>query len=64
MILNFGKHRGRDVAEVPDTYLDWLMGEKWFVKRPDAEDVARELMARKRSHYHVEDEYGKTLEEL
>lgn len=64
MILNFGKYRGKDIAEVPDTYLDWLMGETWFVKKKDSEEVAKELAARERSHYHIEDAFGKTIEDV
>lgn len=50
--------------EVPDTYLDWLMGEPWFIRTQAAKAVAIELATRKRSHYHVPDQFGKTLEDV
>jgi ATP-dependent Lon protease len=55
--------RDCDFAQVPDTYLDFLMGLPWFVQSQWSEAVARELATRKRSHYHVEDKYGGTLED-
>ena len=57
------KVKDGDFAEVPDTYLDFLMGLPWFVKSPWSEAVAKELATRKRSHYHVRDRYDKTLED-
>ena len=63
----FGKHKGKRLAEIPDTYLDWLIGAGWFIERPGnrewIEAIGLELAARKRSHYHVEDDYGKTMED-
>ena len=52
-----------DFAQVPDTYLDFLLGLPWFVKSQWAEAVGKELATRKRSHYHVPDQYGKVLED-
>jgi hypothetical protein len=63
----FGKHKGKVLAEIPDTYLDWLLGQDWFVKRPGnrewMEAIGKELATRKRSHWHVEDRFGKTMED-
>ena len=56
------KVKDTDFAEVPDTYLDFLMGLDWFVKSQWAEAVSKELATRKRSHYHVPDQYGKVIE--
>ena len=53
-----------DYAEVPDTDLDWLRDQPWFQKKIDLYmAVDRELKTRKRSHYHVADRYGRTLED-
>lgn len=50
--------------EVPDTYLDWLLDQAWFQKMLKLyASVQRELATRKRSHYHIEDRFGKTLED-
>jgi hypothetical protein len=66
-IFPFGKYKGKRLADIPDTYLDYIIGEKWFVEQPRnrrwIEAIGLELAARKRSHYHVEDYYGKTMEE-
>lgn len=63
----FGKHKGKRLADIPDTYLDWLIGEGWFIERPGNRDwmlaIGLELEARKRSHYHVADQYDKTMED-
>lgn len=29
-VLPFGDFNGEDIEDVPDTYLTWLKGEKWF----------------------------------
>lgn len=68
MQLSFGKHKGRDVADIPDTYLDWLLGQQWFYgqarNEPLIQEIVKELALRKRSHCPVRDEYDKTLEDL
>lgn len=28
--IHFGKFKGKDIEDVPDSYLIWLKGEKWF----------------------------------
>jgi hypothetical protein len=56
------KVKDKDFAEVPDTYLDFLLGLGWFVKSQWSKAVEKELATRKRSHYHVEDQYGKRIE--
>ncbi len=57
--------KDKNFEQVPDTYLDFLMGCEWFVLKwsKHAKTVAEELKTRNRSHYHVEDKYGKTLED-
>ena len=69
MKIPFGKlYRGVDIGEIPDTYLDWLLGQKWFFedKRNNdlAKEITKELVTRKRSYYFIPDKYGKTLEDL
>jgi uncharacterized protein (DUF3820 family) len=61
----FGKHKGKTLADIPDTYLDWLIGQDWFVKRNRewVEAIGKELATRKRSHYYVEDQIGKVMED-
>ena len=53
--------KDRNFDEVPDTYLDWIRDQEWV--RPDTlKAINKELETRKRSHYHVEDRYGKVIE--
>jgi hypothetical protein len=61
----FNKVKSRDFEAIPDTYLDYLQGQPWFVAKFSAlsEAVEKELATRQRSHYHVEDQYGKVLED-
>ena len=56
--------KDHEFANVPDTYLDHLLGEDWFVKTELAEEVVKELALRKRSYAFVPDQWGKTLEDL
>ncbi|WP_218253678.1 hypothetical protein, partial [Candidatus Magnetobacterium casense] len=58
---NFYRVIKSDFDFVPDTYLDWLLGETWFIQNYEAEsvNVQKELNTRRRSHYHVEDQFGK-----
>lgn len=32
MIMPFGKYKGKDMDELPATYLDWLRGQEWVSK--------------------------------
>jgi len=32
-VLSFGKYNGRSIAEVPNSYLNWLSEQDWFEKR-------------------------------
>ena len=49
----FGKYKGKTLAEIPTSYLDWLIGEKWFVEesrnKPWLDAIGQELMTRARS---------------
>lgn len=54
--------KARQFDEVPDTYLDWLRDRDWI--KPDTlQAINKELETRKRSHYHVEDRFGKVLDD-
>ena len=68
MIFPFGIYKDHDLAEIPDTYLDWIVGESWFISQPRnktlIEAIGKELETRKRSRYHIEDQYGKTMEDV
>ena len=54
--------KDRNFDEVPDTYLDWLLGQKWFLKMGFVSEVMHELETRRRSHYHVKDQFGKIID--
>lgn len=66
MRFPFGKHRGKDLAEIPDTYLDWIIGEKWFVadcrNKRLLEEIGKELAIRKRSYSPVRDDWDRALQ--
>lgn len=66
--LQFGKYKGKAIGVIPDTHLDWLLGEDWFVKQSRnsllIQEIEKELAIRKRSDGYIEDEFGKTLEDI
>jgi len=68
MNILFGKYNGKSVGEIPDTYLDWLLGEPWFVTNAKNQtlipEIIKELATRRRSRCYIEDQYGKTLEDI
>ncbi|MHC4569512.1 MAG: putative quorum-sensing-regulated virulence factor [Planctomycetota bacterium] len=39
--IPFGKHRGEAIKDIPIKYLDWLLGQDWFVEKFD--DLAEEV---------------------
>ncbi len=49
----FGKWKGKTLAEIPTSYLDWLIGEDWFIKSernaPWLVAIGQELDTRRRS---------------
>jgi hypothetical protein len=67
-ILTFGKYRYKDISVIPDTYLDYVIGQPWFFNKKENEAtlnaIVKELDTRRRSHFYIEDDYGKTLEDL
>ncbi|KPK42093.1 MAG: hypothetical protein AMJ65_08210 [Phycisphaerae bacterium SG8_4] len=40
-ILPFGKHKGERICDCPILYLDWLIGQDWFIVK--FEDLAAEV---------------------
>jgi hypothetical protein len=45
MILDFGKHRGKFIHEVPRSYLRWLNEQPWFAEEhPFLADHVRRLL--------------------
>jgi len=47
-IMPFGKHGGKPISDIPVEYLDWLIGEQWFVTKfyELAEQIERHLEGR------------------
>lgn len=42
-VLPMGKFRGQAIAEVPDSYLQWLSEQDWFEKKyPDLQERINE----------------------
>lgn len=56
----FGKYTNTRIADTPDSYLDWIIGEEWFYKQKRNEGlievIVKELQLRKRSGASVPDE--------
>ena len=48
IVMPFGKHKGVEVCDIPTSYLDWLIGQAWFITRFTdlAEEIARHLRDR------------------
>jgi uncharacterized protein (DUF3820 family) len=44
--LNFGKHRGKLVTEIPDDYLIWCLRKYWSLGRDMREAMKAELHRR------------------
>jgi uncharacterized protein (DUF3820 family) len=63
--MPFGKYKNKPISEIPDTYLDYLMGEEWFIKNTRnkflIKEIDKEIATRLRSGYFIEDDYGKTF---
>lgn len=68
MNILFGKYKNRPIGEIPDTYLDYLLGETWFCLNAKnlklIEAIEKELATRRRSRCYIEDQFGKTLEDI
>lgn len=46
MTLRFGKYRGRDLGDVPASYLAWLLEEATDLREPLASAIRAELVER------------------
>ena len=58
MILPFGKHRGKDIGEIPSNYLTWLLEQDWMEEDQYDdlfEEIAWEMATRERSDAHFYD---------
>ena len=44
-IIPFGKYKGEYASDVPVEYLDWLLGQEWFVEKFEfiCNDIERHL---------------------
>lgn len=43
--LNFGKHKGKSLEDIPVEYLDWLIGQDWL-KSDIKELITKHLKSR------------------
>lgn len=41
--LDFGKHRGKSLEEVPTDYVDWLTKEMVYEKRPELKEALKQI---------------------
>jgi uncharacterized protein (DUF3820 family) len=56
-VFTFGKHKGKDVAEIPDGYLRWFAGQDW------AENEHEELFETAQEELRWRNETGQHWEE-
>jgi hypothetical protein len=49
MKMPFGKHTGKEISELPDSYLEWLVSGNSRIPRPIIEEVQQVIKARKDS---------------
>lgn len=54
--LPFGKHKGEDIEDIPDSYLSWLLDSEWFEKRYPyrIKAVEQELAYREQTGRHID----------
>lgn len=53
--IAFGKYKGEDIEDIPDSYLNWIKGEAWFkAKEPKLCDAIKtELAYRDKFDLHI-----------
>ncbi len=53
--IPFGKFKGKDIEDVPDSYLIWVSGELWFKTREPKlyENIKKEIAYRDKFDLHV-----------
>ena len=56
MIIPFGKYADWELEIVPNSYLDWLLGQDWFIDKYHhlVDEIEDELETRKRSHVWID----------
>jgi uncharacterized protein (DUF3820 family) len=55
--MSFGKYKGKDIEDVPDSYLKWFIGEDDIVRRNGilCDNIKKELKYRDDFDLHVEE---------
>jgi uncharacterized protein (DUF3820 family) len=55
--LTFGKFKGQDIEDVPNSYLEWIIGEDWFKEKHPAlgANIKKELEYRERFDLQIGD---------
>lgn len=56
MILSFGKHRGKDIEDVPTSYLKWALNSGAIDEDDEVEEVEAELRYRKDHNVHIDED--------
>jgi len=56
--ISFGKFKGIDIEDVPDSYLQWISGEDWFKKKNVelCKNIKKELEYREKFDLHIKEE--------
>uniref|UniRef100_A0A6M3JQ67 Putative quorum-sensing-regulated virulence factor n=1 Tax=viral metagenome TaxID=1070528 RepID=A0A6M3JQ67_9ZZZZ len=54
--MPFGAFKGVDIEDIPNKYLEFIIGEKWFITREAslAENIKKELKYRKQWDINIE----------
>ena len=54
--MPFGAFKGVDIEDIPNKYLEFIIGEKWFITRETAlaENIKKELKYRKQWDINIE----------
>lgn len=56
--IPFGKFKGKDMEDVPNSYLEWIIGEDWFKEKYPVlgANIKKELEYRERFDLKIRDE--------
>ena len=55
--ISFGKHKGKPLKDIPLTYLDWLIGEKFMKEKfPNIKDIIEMYLSAPSTKKELEDE--------
>lgn len=56
--IPFGKFKGKDLEDVPDSYLQWFIGEKNIVSQRFVlcDNIKKELKYREKFDLHIKEE--------